>query len=70
MWNPLLVIVGVVAVGMIGRRVFRVWRDFEIRKQVDREAEQRRMLEVAHRFPRPMSERASQGFEKRNRMVS
>ena len=57
LWS--IVLLCVCCVGAIVVEGFRAWR-----RHVEHQAERqrRRHLEVIHRTPRPMSERASQGF--------
>lgn len=50
---------------MLGRAFWHLWRDHELYKQAERDLEARRIYEAAHRIPRPMSEKASQGFTRR-----
>lgn len=56
---------------VLGRAGWRLWRDHEIYKRVERDLEARRIYEAAHRIPKPFSEPASQGFDRsKNRLVS
>lgn len=47
--------------------IYVVWLAHEERKEDKRQAEaqRRRILAAAHRIPRPFSEKASQGFDRR-----
>lgn len=53
-----------IVAALLAGAFYGVWKAHEEAK-AERARDQRRMLEAAHRTPRPFSEKAAQGFHRR-----
>lgn len=60
------IVAAVIIAALIAGSVYALVKANEEAKAA-REKERRRMLEAAHRTPRPFSERAAQGFDRNRR---